>query len=90
MRLELTHGEHAENDYWDADSTPTRVLRVAAHADTPVIVDKFVAVHVAGCACQSTPGNDARERPCHSRLADRAERDVRRLANQMGPHQCDR
>ncbi|MBP7690160.1 MAG: glycoside hydrolase family 65 protein [Thermoflexales bacterium] len=47
MRLELTHGDHAASDYWDADSTPTRVLRVAAHADAPVIVDKFVAVYTS-------------------------------------------
>jgi trehalose/maltose hydrolase-like predicted phosphorylase len=47
MRFELTQGDHAGSDYWDAESTPTRILRVNARAGAKVIVDKFVALYTS-------------------------------------------
>ncbi len=47
LRSELTQGDPAGCDDWDAESTPTRVFRVVAHTGRTVIVDKFVAVYTS-------------------------------------------
>jgi trehalose/maltose hydrolase-like predicted phosphorylase len=47
MRLVSVAGGQGQREYWDAESTPTLVLRLAAQAGQEVIVDKYVGLYTS-------------------------------------------
>ena len=47
MRLCCDTGSQSQLDYWDADGTPTLVLRLEGRAGQAVVIDKFAAVYTS-------------------------------------------
>jgi trehalose/maltose hydrolase-like predicted phosphorylase len=47
LAMRLCCAGESGQDYWDADGTPTLVLRLAAQAGQPLIIDKWVSVYTS-------------------------------------------